>query len=100
MAKLSATATKTVQLEFANLLDFRGFLRVLLVRVRPEIALITRGSVNDSQFFLRGRRHSQPGTWNARAMKASEESNALGEHSSVVSIPITLKALFRIVLFL
>jgi hypothetical protein len=44
MPKLGATATKTVQLEFANLLDFRGFRRVLLVRVRPEIALVTRWS--------------------------------------------------------
>jgi hypothetical protein len=44
MPKLGATATKTVQLKFANLLDFRGFRRVLLVRVSPEIALISRGS--------------------------------------------------------
>jgi hypothetical protein len=42
MPKLRATGAKTDQLEFANLFDFRGFLRVLLLRVRHEIALITR----------------------------------------------------------
>jgi hypothetical protein len=44
MPKLEATPTETVLLESANLLDFRGFDRVLLVCVRPEIALITRRS--------------------------------------------------------
>jgi hypothetical protein len=44
MPKLGATGAKTVQLEFANLLDFRGFHRVLLVRVCPEIALTIRGA--------------------------------------------------------
>jgi hypothetical protein len=44
MPKLGATATKTVQPKFANLLDFQRFRRVLLVRVSPEIALITQGS--------------------------------------------------------
>jgi hypothetical protein len=44
MPKLGTTATKTAQLKCANLLVFRGFRRVLLVRVRPEIALITRPS--------------------------------------------------------
>jgi hypothetical protein len=42
--KLGATATKTVQPKFAHVLDFRGFRRVLLVRVCPEIALMTRSS--------------------------------------------------------
>jgi hypothetical protein len=44
MPKLGATGAKTVQLEFANLLDFRGIRRFPLVRVRPGIALITRRS--------------------------------------------------------
>jgi hypothetical protein len=44
MPKLRARPTKTVQLKLANLLDFHGFRRVLLVRVSPGIALITRGS--------------------------------------------------------
>jgi hypothetical protein len=42
------TGVKTVQLEFANLLDFRGFHWVLLVHVSPEIALITQRSVNEN----------------------------------------------------
>jgi hypothetical protein len=42
MPKLRARPTKTVQLKLANLLDFHGFRRVLLVRVSPGIALITR----------------------------------------------------------
>ncbi len=44
MPKLGATPAKTVQLKFANLLDFRGFPRVLWHRVSPEIALVTRRS--------------------------------------------------------
>ena len=44
MPKLGATRTETGQIELANLWDFRGFRRVLLVRVRPGIALITRRS--------------------------------------------------------
>jgi hypothetical protein len=42
MPKLGATGAKTVQVEFANLLDLRGFLRFLWVRVSARIALITR----------------------------------------------------------
>jgi hypothetical protein len=42
MPKLGATPTKTVRHKFANLLDFRGFRRVLWHRVSPEIALITQ----------------------------------------------------------
>ena len=42
MTKLHTTRTKTAQLKCANLLDFRGFCRVLLYRVSPEIALITQ----------------------------------------------------------
>jgi hypothetical protein len=41
MPKLGAAGTKTDQLEFVNLLDFRGFRRVLLYRVSAGIAFIT-----------------------------------------------------------
>ncbi len=44
MAKRGATATKTAQLKCANLLDFRGFCRVLLYRVSAGIALITQNA--------------------------------------------------------
>jgi hypothetical protein len=44
MAKRRTTRTKTAQLKCANLLDFRGFCRVLLYRVSAGIALITRMS--------------------------------------------------------
>ena len=44
MAKRDATATKTAQLKCVNLLDFRGFCRVLLYRVSAGIALITQSA--------------------------------------------------------
>jgi len=49
MPKLRARPTKTVQLKLANLLDFHAFRRVLLVRVSPGIALITRRSARDEK---------------------------------------------------
>jgi hypothetical protein len=42
MAERRTTRTKTAQLEFVNLPDFRGFSRELLVAVTAEIALITQ----------------------------------------------------------
>src|SRR5580765_157551 len=44
MPKRRPTRTKPAQLKSANFFDFRGFRRVLLFRVGPEIALITRRS--------------------------------------------------------
>jgi len=52
MPKLEATRTKTVQPEFAHLLHFSGFSRVLLYRVSARIAVITQPSTKSVQEVL------------------------------------------------